>query len=100
MARRHNTNQSGGAWTEQEKSAVWRKGTVILGYSENQWRRDTCGSLMQWSDHGNRNSDYGWEIDHINPVSNGGTDSISNLQPLNWNNNSSKGDKLNWRCGQ
>ncbi len=55
---------------------------------------------MQYSEHGNRNSNYGWEIDHINPVANGGGDEINNLQPLYWDNNAKKGDNLNWRCGQ
>lgn len=100
MARQHNTNRNGGAWTEQEKFAVWQKGRILEGYSEAQWRMDTCGQLMQWSQYGNRNSDTGWEIDHINPVANGGIDVINNLQPLNWKNNLAKGDKLNWRCGQ
>lgn len=100
MARRHNTNRNGGSWTEQEKLAVWQKGRPIPNYPESQWRWDICGQVMQWSQHGNRNSDTGWEIDHINPVANGGSDFIANLQPLNWKNNSAKGDKLDWRCGQ
>ena len=41
---------------------------------------------------------FGWEIDHIKPVSKGGTDNLSNLQPLYWENNRSKGDKLDWKC--
>lgn len=53
---------------------------------------------MKYSEHGNRNSEHGWEIDHINPVSNGGGDELPNLQPLNWKNNADKGDKLNWVC--
>ena len=53
---------------------------------------------MKWSEHGNRNSENGWEIDHINPVANGDGDELSNLQPLNWNNNSDKAVELNWIC--
>lgn len=36
---------------------------------------------MKYIEHGNRESDYGWEIDHINSISNGGTDNSRNLQP-------------------
>jgi 5-methylcytosine-specific restriction endonuclease McrA len=37
-------------------------------------------------------STYGWEIDHIKPVAKRGGDEITNLQPLQWENNRRKGD--------
>lgn len=100
MPRQYNTNRAGEAWTEAQKLAVWQKGDIIPGLASQTWRRDRCGHSMQYSEHGNRNSNSGWEIDHINPVSNGGTDDISNLQPLYWENNAAKSDNLNWKCGQ
>ena len=35
----------------------------------------------------------GWEIDHIKPVARGGSDDLSNLQPLYWETNRNKGDQ-------
>lgn len=98
MARKSGTNRHGNDFTETEKLAVWKKGQVIPGESSDIWRKDKCGVKMKYSEHGNRNSAIGWEIDHIDPVSNGGGDYLSNLQPLRWENNASKSDKLNWTC--
>ena len=53
---------------------------------------------MQRSKYG-KTEQWGWEIDHVKPVSQGGTDDLSNLQPLYWENNRHKGDAYpNWEC--
>ena len=83
------------ATTEAFKLAVWAKGSVILDYDPTVWRHDAYGSVMRYSDYGNRNSDHGWEIDHY-PVPNalGGAESLRNARPLNWHNNASSGGTL------
>lgn len=77
-------------WTHEEKSAVWHKATLVEGQDKNAWRKDQCGAWISWAQHGNRKSKYGWEIDHITPLSKGGTNAIGNLRPLQWENNAYK----------
>jgi hypothetical protein len=71
---------------------VWSKAIIIPGKDSRYWRKDTCGAWINRFEHGNRNSQFGWEIDHILAVINGGSDLINNLRPLHWRNNASKSD--------
>ena len=71
---------------------VWKKAIIVNGVDPNIWRKDYAGAWIKKSDYGNCDSIYGWEIDHEKPVSEGGTDNINNLVPLQWENNRSKGD--------
>jgi hypothetical protein len=66
---------------------VWQKGQVVLGNDPAFWRKDSCGAWIGKQFYGSRNSPYGWEIDHIRPVSSGGGDELPNLRPLQWENN-------------
>ena len=80
------------SWTHEQLSAVWNKGRVVPDNDPTKWRQDECGAWIGWQFHGDRSSQYGWEVDHIVPVEHGGTDDISNLRPLQWKNNASKQD--------
>lgn len=96
MERKHNTKVNGENWEEETKKAVWNKAKIIPGYDENVWRRDSCGLVIMYREFGNRETDLGWEVDHITPVIHGGTDELENLQALNWNANEDKGNQLEW----
>lgn len=77
------------SFSNEMKLKVWEKGTVVANNDPKVWRQDQCGAWIRWSDYGNRNSQYGWEIDHSSP---GGSDTPSNLRPLQWLNNVEKSD--------
>lgn len=79
-------------YDHQKLSEVWHKGIAIAGIDPNVARRDACGARIHWADHGNRDSHYGWEVDHVMPEAHGGGDQLHNLQPLHWQNNLAKAD--------
>ena len=78
------------SFSEHMIQQVWNKGTAVRSIDASTWRKDNCGAWMRRTDHGDRRSQYGWEIDHIVPLSRGGTNHISNLRPLQWTNNAHK----------
>jgi 5-methylcytosine-specific restriction endonuclease McrA len=72
---------------EETKLAVWEKASVVEDKDPKVWRKDACDALIKYSEHGKRNTLYGWEIDHIKPKDHDGEDILSNLRPLHWENN-------------
>ena len=77
------------AFSEEIIQKVWEKGKVVSSNDPNVYRKDECGAWIRRNQYGNRNSQYGWEVDHISP---GGSDTLSNLRPLQWKNNTDKSD--------
>jgi len=76
-------------WSDDTIQKVWEKSKTVSNNDPAEWRKDECGAWMARNQYGNRNSRYGWEIDHISP---GGSDAVSNLRPLQWENNLDKSD--------
>ena len=72
---------------------VWQKAHQVSPENErNGFRKDDCGTWIRRQDYGDRNSPYGWESDHMVPASRGGSNNLSNLRPLHWQNNVAKSD--------
>ena len=78
--------------TKKDREAAWDRAATIRGKSPETWRRDELGNPMRHGSYGTE-GEFGWEIDHRNPVSKGGTDSGRNQRALNWEANRRKSDK-------
>lgn len=70
--------------------SIWEKGQIVPNNDPNVWRKDQCGAWIGRQSYGIRNFQYGWEIDHID--TNTDNNSLSNLRPLQWENNASRQD--------
>lgn len=77
-------------YNETTRIAVWVKATPHAQLPATEWRIDSSGNLIRWRDYGNRNSQWGWEIDHVFPNSMLGLSAFSNLQALHWKANAQK----------
>ena len=98
MERERNTNKLGQPFKTSIVEAVWEKAHAVAGSNPEKFRKDVCGAMMVKSSFG-KDSQFGWEVDHILPISKGGKDDLQNLQPLHWKNNASKAeDHPNWIC--
>lgn len=86
-------------YNEEQKLEFWNNTNIVDGENENEVRRDASGAIIHYSEYKNRDSIYGWEIDHIYPralleaagVPEALINNLANLRAMNWQNNVSKG---------
>jgi hypothetical protein len=76
--------------TEELVQKVWEKGVIDPRTDSRHWRKDQCGAWISRSDYGCQRSSYGWEINYIRPQSEKDSEKISNLRPMQWNNDLGK----------
>ena len=76
---------------------VWNKAMPISGFDPSAYRVDAAHHLIARSQYGT-DLPQRWEIDHKNPRSHGGSDYITNLQPLNTATNRSFGNRAGKPC--
>lgn len=77
---------------QKQVDDAWDGASTIKGEDPAVWRKDEMGNKIRRASYGT-NGEYGWEIDHRNPVANGGTDHGRNLRALHWEANRKKSDK-------
>lgn len=70
--------------------SVWNKWRIVPWYDPRFVRQDTCWAWIERKEYWNRNSQFWREIDHIKPVSLWGSDILSNLRPLQRQNNTER----------
>ena len=71
---------------------TWEQAQKVRGKNPNMYRRDELGNEIYKPAYGTEGN-KGWEIDHRNPVSIGGTDHRRNLRALQTAANRKKSDK-------
>lgn len=74
--------------------SVWDKWCIIPWQDSMLVRMDRFWSIIKLQEYGNTSSVYWREIDHIIPVDRWWTDHLNNLEPLQWENNRKKSNKL------
>lgn len=70
------------------KDILWDKCAKIPHRNPAIYRLDPGNKLIRYADHG-KQTEYGWQIDHIIPKAKNGADHIENLQALHWLTNQS-----------
>jgi len=74
---------------DEKTLKAWEKAQIAIE-GQDEWRKDACGAWIDKDQYGEE-TPFGWGIDHIFPITQGGTDHIDNRRAFHWKNNRSKG---------
>lgn len=77
-------------FTPEEKEFAWQLAAIIPGLDPDRFRMDYAGAYIIKEHYGRRDSNFGWEIDHIKPLEKNGPYELWNYVPLQWENNVQK----------
>ena len=88
------------AFTEEQIQMVWDRASIVDGFDKSRFRKDACGAWIIRNKYGDNDSLYGWEIDHVVPMSLFSEKGVKqelidnplNLRALQHENNASKSD--------
>ncbi|MCH7751164.1 MAG: HNH endonuclease [Planctomycetes bacterium] len=75
---------------------AWDKAKPIRSKNPDTWRKDKFDNKIRHGSYGTE-GEFGWELDHKNPQSKGGSDKPQNIQPLHWEENRKKSDKYPYK---
>jgi len=78
--------------SKRQRETAWNNTPKVRGKNPNLYRRDVYGNELYKPAYGKIGT-KGWEVDHSNPQSRGGTNSSRNLQAMHPRANRSKDNK-------
>ena len=82
--------------SKTDKEWRWGQASKIRSENPNLWRRDEKDNAIYKPAYG-AGGEYGWSVDHRNPVSKGGTDHRRNLRALHMETNKRMGNRRKLR---
>jgi hypothetical protein len=80
-----------GNFSEAQIQRAWEKAQDVANNDSKIWRKDPCDAWIKRSEYGNKESKFGWEIDHAYPSSLGGK-MMMTICAMHHENNRSKAD--------
>ncbi|TAK99200.1 MAG: HNH endonuclease [Rhodospirillaceae bacterium] len=88
----HDNERRGALDPEMRRKLVaWSKATPTA--MDPNIRLDTYGNQIKLDRYGDRYSEYGWDVDYVVSLSDGGSDAPDNWRALHWRNNASHGGR-------